>query len=117
MLIPCEDPRAVAEIAFWLAYCASRCVGMGFVQAREGVTREELARDYGRAGSDGSRGRMLGDYVFGRMMKTRIDWDETGVIVDDHPPTPDYQSYSSTYPTYQKLVAAAVEAVAKEGVS
>lgn len=77
--ITCENPEAVAQEAFWLAWKAFHA-----------------------------------DYVFGRMMKLMIQWDETSVTVNDTSPRHDYQSWCYQYTTYQGLIEAAIESLTKK---
>jgi hypothetical protein len=97
-----ERADAVAIEAHWLAYKASSPRGMGFLHERGGEAREHVVKHL-KAGKE-----MYSDYVFGRMVKLII-WrpDEFTIMVQDEKPTPDYQSWCGTYPTYAELIAAA----------
>lgn len=122
MLIECKNPEAVVKKAFFLAYqaCGSP-MGMGILQARGGVSEDDVwanvreARDYG-PGADkimGSNkpGKAYGDYVFGKMMKLGIDWDDKGLTVIGQDPRPDYQSWCRKYRTYKDLIEAAIKEI------
>jgi hypothetical protein len=126
--ISCRNPEAVVQEAFWLAWQAcGGPLGMGVFQDRPGVTKEDVLRNIARRGdypglakmeAEGrvfpanKPGEMYADYVFGRMMKLGLRWNETAVLVDeDHNPRPDYQGWSRTYPTYEALVREALKNV------
>ena len=103
MHIPVQNPEAVAKRAFFLAYQASHCVGLGFLQAKQSVTEAEIT-SHGKTS-------LYGDYVFGRMMKLSLSWDNDAVIVPDSVPHPEYQSWCSVYPTYASLIDAATRSL------
>lgn len=104
MNIPVQNPEVVAKRAFFLAYQASHVVGMGFLQAEQGVTEAEIT-------SHVRDNKLYGDYVFGRMMKLRLEWNHEAVIVPDSVPHPEYQSWCSVYPTYASLIDAATRSL------
>lgn len=120
--IQCANPEVVVRRAFFLAWQA--CGGafnMGALQDRgPGMTEEEVweqvyeKKDYPGGGffSPNRPGDVYGDYVFGRMMKLGLKWDETSVEVRDNQPRPDYQAWCKTYPTYEALVQKAIESLA-----
>lgn len=123
MKIECANPAEVAKEAFWLAWQAcGGPLGMGRLQDNAGADKESVWNcvfnkgDYpgGNAGPGTANrpGDVYGDYVFGRMMKLGIRWDEAGVTVDDHPPRGDYQSWCRKFPTYEALVRAAIASLA-----
>ncbi len=114
MRIVCENPEQVVQEAFWLAWKAcGGSLGMGRFQDRPGATKEDVwanvseSGDYPYKVNDNKPGKVYGDYVFGRMMKLGLEWDETGVTVRDDAPRPDYQAWCRKYPTYEDLVLAA----------
>lgn len=126
MKIQVNNPEAVVKEMFWLAWTAcGGPVGMGVLQDRPGITKEDVWVNVntGKYGGDypsgegiitpnaNRPGRVTGDYVFGRMMKLRVEWDTESITVSDCNPHPDYQSWCRIYPTYQALVAAAVQNV------
>lgn len=122
MKIHVTNPEAVVKQAFWLAWNACRGpVGMGFLQNNPSATIEDVwknvrsAGDYG-VGADkitkaSEIGKAYGDYVFGRMMKLSIEWDESGVIVKDSEPQPDYQVWCRVYKTYEELIKEAIKSL------
>ena len=77
--------------------------GKGFLLARASMDIEEIERQcsidehYSRKGEF----EVYGDYVAGRMMKTRFSFNEKEgwVEVPDAKPTPDYQGWSSGTPS------------------
>lgn len=113
MKIECAKPEAVAKRAYWLAYQAAHSVGMGFLQAKDQTTEEDVWKNV-QAGGDYTLkvqpedGRVYGDYVFGRMVKLSLEWDKTGVTCNDSQPRGDYQSWCGKYPTYESLIRAAI---------
>lgn len=115
MTITCPNPEAVARRAFYLAYGAAHAAGMGFLQAREGVTEDQVWQnvrtraDY--VPTEPKPGEAHADYVFGRMMKLSIRWDETTITVNDSTPRYDYQSWCGKYPTYESLIQSAIAEV------
>lgn len=127
--ISCSDPGAVVRRAFYLAWRAcGGPLGWGIFQDNPSATEADvwdnvsLRGDY-PAHADGTPvagpgvkpGEAYGDYVFGRMMKLGLRWDDTGVLADDAArPRPDYQSWCTTYPTYEALVRAAAGSLEKQ---
>lgn len=94
----------------WLACGSPR--GMGVLQDNPGASREEVwecvrdSKDY--AMTTNTKTSWKADYVFGRMMKFTVELDEDKVVVSGSAePTPSYQSWCKTYPTYQALCQAA----------
>lgn len=131
MKIECRNPEQVVKRMFWLAWQA--CGGpfnMGFLQDKpdadeEAVWSQTLNRgDYpsGNASGQNKIGDAYGDYVFGRMMKLSVKWDDASVNVRDGVPRHDYQAWCVRYPTYASLVQAAIASLdqpapAKETIS
>lgn len=101
-----SDPsktRLLAMTFMLLGYEAcGGTTGMGFLQAREGMNEREIERHcpprehYSRKGEF----EVYGDYVAGRMMKTRISFNENDgwVSIQDEKPTPDYQGWNKGEP-------------------
>lgn len=134
-----SDPSktaAVVKRAFYLAFVAcGGAVGMGVFQDRgPGVTEDQVWKnvqnegDYTGAVHNNRPGHAYGDYVFGRMMKLSVEWDERkGTInVPGHAPQADYQGWSSgkprvesdvprvggvKYPSYMALFEAAAQSL------
>ena len=84
-----HDPVAVAKRALFLAYKASKVLGMGRFQAVENATEEEVwnaavnATDYGGSPfMKGSRPGLRADYVFGRQIKIDFEWSESGLTLN-----------------------------------
>ena len=107
----------VVKRAFWLAWQAcGGPLGMGFLQDRPGSAEEDVwdhargAGDY--SGADALRskaGEAHGDYVFGRMMKLHIEFEDDTVSTRDEAPTRDYQAWCGRYPSYDALIDAAAK--------
>jgi hypothetical protein len=92
----------------WLAYQASKPMGMGWLHFANDKTeadiRDAVSLDTNRCSSD---------YLFGRMVKCRIPFKDGAVAITDcRPPEADYQSWSHAYPTYAALHDAAVKSLA-----
>lgn len=128
--IKVDNPKLVVKEACWLAWQACRGTsGMGALQNRPDANKEDvwnnictggLGADYPNAppsmtviGGTGP-GRVSADYVFGRMMKLRLEWSDEEVKFDDFAPTPDYQAWAYVFPTYQDLIEASVKSLAEE---
>lgn len=109
-----SDPsktKAVVMRAFFLAYTAAGgAVGMGFLQARNAVTEEQVWNNVASHGdypggplpgmADPEKGEAYGDYVFGRMLKLSIDFDakDGTITIPDTAPRADYQGWSNGKP-------------------
>ena len=111
--------KAIVDEAFWLAWqaCGGTC-GMGLLQDRSGVDKAAVIKNVETAGdycgiSHSRPGEMDADYVFGRMMKMHVKFDDkTGTItVRDGKVALDYQAWGRKYPTYEALIKAAIESV------
>lgn len=125
MRVECKNPQAVVMEAMFLAYQAcGGPVGMGILQARGNVTKEQVWDNCRRAGDypggelmrRSKPGEVYGDYVFGRMMKCGFRWNETGIEVPEDTPRLDYQSWCRRYPTYAALIEAAMKSVESDPV-
>jgi hypothetical protein len=117
--IKCENPELVVKKAFYLAWVAcGGPVGMGFLQNNPGADIDSVwnnvqsAGDYpgGASLHRQEKGSAYGDYVFGRMMKLGLNWNEDSVTFTDAQPRPDYQAWCRKYKTYKDLVEAAIRA-------
>ncbi len=94
-------------------------VGMGVFQDRGSqVPEADVINNISRAGdypggllSRDKPGELYGDYVFGRMMKTSVRYTDDIVDIGHGKPRPDYQAWASRYPTYEKLVEAALATI------
>lgn len=128
MRIKCDNPEAVVKEAFWLAWQAcGGTTGCGFLQDRQTANKDEVwDRMFNRgdypSGNDpqlagnvhNKRGKVYGDYVFGRMMKVGFEWDDVSILVRDTEPRPEYQAWCRTYKTFADLVQAAIANVTKQ---
>lgn len=115
----------VAKRAFYLAYEAcGGTSGSGWIQAVDKATEEEVWQNALVRGDYPGRERRkkelsdqpkqaYGDYVFGRMMKLTLRWDnETNEIeISEAIPRADYQSWCRKYPSYKALIDAAIESL------
>lgn len=118
MKIQVEKPEEVLKEMFWLAWqaCGSP-MGMGWLQNRPSATKEDVWNNVANAGDYCANfnrpGTLNGDYVFGRMMKLYVRYDNSSIELPDGTPRADYQSWCGTYPTYQALYDAAVKNVGR----
>jgi hypothetical protein len=115
MKIQTANGEEVVKEAFWLAWQAcQQPTGMGWMQHKPAATKEDVWKnvaeegDYAYRMKEPEKGKAYGDYVFGRMMKLLLSWDETGVTFSETPPRSDYQAWCGTYPTLQLLVEKAI---------
>lgn len=122
MKIQHTEPAALARRAFFLAYIAcGGPLGWGILQAREGVTEDQVWRnvvtngDYAYQPRPNSDVNAYGDYVFGRMMKLSIKVETDGVTFPDAKPRSDYQAWCVEYPTYEALIEAARASLEQSG--
>lgn len=119
-VIDVEYPLETAREAFWLAYkSAGAASGMGMLQARDNVNRENVFEnvknegDYPGEPIRSGDGELYGDYVFGRMLKLRLEIKGEGVEVPTTEVDPRYQGWARKYESYEELIQAAVENVAE----
>lgn len=116
MKIECKNPEEVTRRAFYLAWQAcGGTFGMGFLKNAPGSSEADVWRNVQTRGDytpqEPKPGEAYGDYVFGRMMKLSVRWDETGVSVPDSEPRGDYQAWCGKYPSYKALIEAAIESL------
>lgn len=117
--IKVTNPKEVVEEAFWLAWQAcGGPLGMGFLQNNPTATKEDVIQNVLNSGDyAGLRkcndGELCGDYVFGRMMKLQIKYNDKAVFVRESKPTQDYQAWCGTYHTYEALIEAAINSIQK----
>jgi hypothetical protein len=95
--------QLLAVTAMLLAYeAAGGTTGLGFLQTRHNVDVNEIERlcPPREDGLYKNRFEINGDYVAGRMIKTRIIFEkvEGWIEVADNTPSPDYQGWSSGIP-------------------
>lgn len=111
-----SDVIPLVKRIYWLAWLACfGTQGAGFLQDRPGATEDEVWNNilnYGDyAGNPNLKpGKVYGDYVFGRMMKLGVEFNEAKktVTVPDRETAIDYQGWSGQYPTYKALLEAAI---------
>jgi hypothetical protein len=100
--------EALAKRMLKLAWDASRTVGLGFLQDRgPGLSEDDLWKrgcdNMGRTGG----GRVSTDYLFGRMMKLRFEYNEEGIVIGTDVWRPDYQSFCTKYRNLEFLAESA----------
>jgi hypothetical protein len=104
-----DQAESIVKRMFWLAYQACGGVsGMGILQMRDETTEDEVFEnvktrgDY-PGGPYGKPNEYYGDYVFGRMMKLRVEINGDAVAIPTSKPEWDYQGWSIQYPSYLNL--------------
>lgn len=100
-------PHQLVKRALWLAFQASRAVGMGFIHATQAsqATEDSFFEKHKR-----SETSAYADYGLGRMMKIDIEADDEGnLIIRPETLRYDYQSWVSTYPTAKALIKATIK--------
>jgi hypothetical protein len=93
------SPEKFVSRMFYLAYQSSEVFGMGFLQAQDDVTEEQVMENITNHGDYPYRGDSSGldaDYVFGRMMKLYAAIKDD-IISFDHNWRTDYQSFCRSY--------------------
>lgn len=105
-----ESKVPLAKRMAWLAYKASELVGLGFLQALDNATEDDVWRVAVVASFDDS---VRWDYCFGRMMKLSIGYDreKDRMVIFGPPFHPEYQSFHHKYPTKEALIDAAKESL------
>lgn len=110
-----ENATRFAKRMMFLAYEGiNGPTGMGVFQARNNVTEEQVWNnvinmgDYPVGLVNPGRGRIYGDYVFGRMMKFGVEITDTVVSFSDAKLRPDYQGFARKYRTSEELASTAL---------
>lgn len=107
--------EALVKRIMFLAWQASQVSGIGWLQDR-GWQPEEVVwqamynrQDCPMDNIDGKNkpGEVYADYVFGRMMKLGIKWDEATISTSTGDFRSDYQSFCHQYRTFADLVEVA----------
>ncbi len=115
--VPANQVDAVVSKFFYLAWKASKVLGMGIFQDRPNASEKEVFHNVIGSGDyampiHGAHNRTYADYVFGRMMKVGIkvaaDGENYTLEVSDDAARPDYQSWYSTYNTAADILTAAM---------
>ncbi len=99
--------ETLARRIFWLAYEASIPMGLGVLHYTDKETEDTVWKHASKRD-----GFVSGDYIFGRMMKIGITWDNEKLNVTPSRLSPDYQSWCARYPTVGALVTAAEKSLA-----
>lgn len=117
---PAEE---IVKEMFWLAWQAcGGPLGMGILQNNSGADKDAVWNNVQTGGDYPSGPKNLmtnfgaeahGDYVFGRMMKLYVAYDEGQIDMRGFDPTIDYQSWCGKYPTYKALFDASVESLSE----
>ena len=96
MKIKVLNSVGVIKEMMWLAWCACNSP-LGLDKSMR--TKEEIWSmvELGEKRADA-------DYILGRMMKLRLQWDNNSIIYPDNPPRSDYQAWCHKYPTYERLI-------------
>ena len=116
------DREVLMKRIFFLLYEACGGPrGMGILQARNGVTEDEVWKNVFTGGDypgdigkrNAAQGKVYGDYVFGRMMKWGIRFGpEAGIFkLSDNEFRPDYQGFCPHYRNNKEILDAAVESL------
>ncbi len=121
--LTCTNPELVVKRAMFLAWQAcGGPLGMGVLRDNPSADEDRVwqaaynREDYpgGNKFGDNKPGQVYADYVFGRMMKFGLQWNETSVSFNDYGPLrPDYQAWCRKYPTVTALLQAAVESLSQ----
>ena len=124
MKIECTNPEQVIRRAFFLAWKAcGGTSGYGFLQNNPTASEERVWENVANRGDYPGgklfgpavkKGEASGDYVFGRMMKLTLRWNDGEIDVQEYQPRADYQSWCGVYPSYESLIRAAIESLAAE---
>jgi uncharacterized protein (TIGR02996 family) len=108
------DAEKLAKRCMYLAWEASRVLGSGVLQDHgPGMSEEQVWRqmydrgDYSGNHGENKPGSVYADYVFGRMVKFSLKWDDGKIETGDGKWRLDYQSFCGRYPDFGKLVMAA----------
>lgn len=118
--VPASQVESIVSKFFYLAWKASKVMGMGFLQDRPAATEQEVFSNVIRSGDyalpiHGSNNRSYADYVFGRMMKLGISVTRNGedydLEVSDGPAKPDYNSWSGVYSSPAAILSAALQSI------
>jgi len=120
-----STPEALTKRAVFLAWQAcGGALGMGAFQDAPSSKEEDVwanimgAGDYPGDPSDlpGFRhaGEAYADYVFGRMMKLCVKYNDAGVEIDGDDWRRDYQAFCGKYPDGRALLTAAAESLGCE---
>ena len=102
-----SDPTKTEQLASVFMFTAyDRCeseLGMGFLQAVNNISPLSIRKYLSEQQSWKNQGwtELRGDYIAGRMVKTKIEFEPTTGLVEipDGTPTPDYQGWSNGMPS------------------
>lgn len=108
-----HDPKTLLKRVLWLAFQASRPVGMGFLHTAAASQQTEDTL-FESAKSSHKEDTVYTDYLFGRMMKTTFEIKDGVVVVSPNEPRYDYQSWGDAYETGTALIEAAIKSLGNE---
>lgn len=121
-----EMALPVIKRAFYLAWQAcGNPSGMGVLQDRPHATEEEVfqnafhGNDYSgtnhfRNQVTEEKGKVYGDYVFGRMMKIGFSWNNGLIAASDSKPDPDYRAWAGDYSSELAIILRAARELQAE---
>lgn len=104
-----HSPKAIVKRAFFLAYQACKVeFGNGVLQARRDATEEDVWHNVvNRSDYPGAQlppeTEPYGDYVFGRMMKLHVRYDDRLIAVPKGTASVSHQMWAGTYPSFANL--------------
>ncbi len=112
-----EKMEAVMKRYFWLAWqAAGGTFGAGWVQDHPSGTEDEVYNNVLTAGDYPGPARsrpnhLVADYVFGRMLKLGIRWEDNILEVQDGKAQIDYQAWGCKYASEAVLLDAAIKEI------
>lgn len=94
----------VAKRMLWLAWEACGMpLGMGWLHDKKDATEDDVWQAVSRMPHE-----LYADYLFGRMVKLGIQWDDTSVSYSNRTPRNDYQGWAGRYPSHGTLYDSAI---------
>lgn len=115
------EPEKLVKRAMFLAWEAcGGPIGMGQLQDKPFAKEDEVWNNVKTAGDypgnfRGSRdGDVYGDYVFGRMMKTGMKYNDAYVTISKEKASGNYQAWARKFEDQPALIKAAAASIADE---
>lgn len=109
-----KDPEKVIKRALFKAWKAcGQPLGMGVLQDKPDAAEEDVwnnvqtAGDYPGGPVNNEPNFVNADYVFGRMMKLMLEYEEDVIRYPEGDLSPGYQAWCEKYPSYRDLLEAA----------
>lgn len=110
-----KDSEIIIKRIFKLAYDASIVCGLGYLQAVDNASEDDVWNNVSNNGdypvNHNEPGRWNADYVFGRMMKLSIQYAEGTLIIRPDNPQPSYNSWCIKYKTPDELFKDAIRSL------